>query len=121
PGARFSLENRIPVGKGFGSSAACIVAGLAAAAFAAEDKNPTERILRLAVRLENHADNVVAATLGGLTTAFCSGDEVRALHVANHLSLGVGLFVPEERLQTRRARAALPHSVPHSDAVFNVG
>jgi homoserine kinase len=32
PGARFTLESHIPIGKGFGSSASCIVAGLAAAA-----------------------------------------------------------------------------------------
>src|SRR5438309_24787 len=30
PGAHFHLESRIPVGKGFGSSAASIVAGLSA-------------------------------------------------------------------------------------------
>jgi homoserine kinase len=121
PGARFSLESRIPVGKGFGSSAASIVTGLAAAAFAAGIRDPQDQILRLAVQIEGHPDNVVAATLGGVTTAFCDGPEVHALTIVNHLTIGVGLFVPEERLQTRRARAAIPRSIPHADAVYNVG
>jgi homoserine kinase len=121
PGARFKLESRIPVGKGFGSSAAAIVAGLAAAAKAAEVKQPRERILRLASQMEGHADNAVAATLGGMTTAFCDGDEVHALHVANHLSLGVALFVPDDELPTVEARQALPDTVPYRDAVFDLG
>jgi homoserine kinase len=121
PGARFSLESRIPVGKGFGSSGASIVAGLAAAAFASETKDATDQILRLAVRIEGHPDNVVAATLGGVTAAFCDGPEVRALNIVNHLTIGVGLFVPEERLQTQKARAAIPTSIAHADAVYNVG
>jgi homoserine kinase len=121
PGVRFRLESRIPVGKGFGSSAAAIVAGLAAAAKAAEVKEPRERILQLASRMEGHADNAVAATIGGMTTAFCDGDTVHALHVANHLSLGVALFVPDGELPTVEARQALPDSVPYQDAVFDLG
>ncbi|HLJ65744.1 MAG TPA: homoserine kinase [Chloroflexota bacterium] len=121
PGARFSLESRIPVGKGFGSSAASLVAGLATAAFACGDNQPRDRMLRLAAALEGHADNVAAATLGGVTTAFCDGEEVHALHLANHLSLGVSLFVPRDTLPTEQARAALPRRVPLADAVFDIG
>jgi homoserine kinase len=121
PGARFTLRSRIPIGKGFGSSAASLVAGLATAAFVSETKEPPERMLRLATRLEGHADNVAPAIMGGVTVAFCEGDAVYALHVANHLSLGVALFVPEETLPTAEARSALPHQVPLADAVYDLG
>ena len=120
PGARFQLESRIPIGKGFGTSAACIVAGLTAAAYAADERTPRESILQLAARLDGHADNAVAAVLGGITVAFCDEAGVHALNVANHLTLGVGVFVPDEPLPTVRARAALPDAVPMKDAVFNV-
>lgn len=120
PGARFALESRIPVGKGFGSSAALIVAGLAAAAAAAAVKNPQADILRLAARLEGHPDNTTAATLGGVTTAFESGEELHALYVANHLALGIALYVPQDPLPTAEARAALPAMVPLADAVFDL-
>jgi homoserine kinase len=121
PGARFTLHSRIPVGRGLGSSAASLVAGLAAAAWASDTKEPRERMLRLATGIEGHADNVAAAIMGGVTVAFCDGDSVRALHVANHLSLGVALFVPQESLPTVEARSALPLTVPLADAAYDLG
>jgi homoserine kinase len=120
PGASFTLESRIPVGKGLGSSAAAIVAGLAAAAHAAGEKDPEARIVRLAARLEGHPDNSTAATLGGVTVAFCDGEQVRALNVVNHISLGIALFVPDDPLRTVEARAVLPTAVAVSDAIYNL-
>jgi homoserine kinase len=137
PGARFTVERRIPISKGLGSSAANIVAGLAAAAWAERDvkgeakaapgaaatraKAAEERILRLAAILEGHADNTSAAVLGGMTAAFLEGETVRVLHVANHLALGVALYIPDAPLLTRDARAALPEKVSMEDAIFNLG
>lgn len=120
PGARFTLESRIPVGKGLGSSAACVVGGLIAGAVASGAKEYQERVIRLSTAMEGHPDNCVAATIGGMTTAFCDGDQVHVLHVANHLSLGVAVFVPCEPLLTSDARAILPEKVPFADAVFDV-
>jgi homoserine kinase len=121
PGARFHLESHIPIGKGFGSSAAAIVGGLAAGALATKDKHPREKMIRLSCRLEGHADNAVAAILGGATVAFMRHGDVHALQVATHLDLGVGFFVPDDPLPTAEARAALPEQVPMKDAVSNVG
>jgi homoserine kinase len=120
PGARFTLDRRIPIGRGLGSSAAAIVAGLAAAAFTAGDNDPRDRIVRLAGKMEGHPDNAAAAALGGLTTAFCDGDDIHALHVVNHVTVDVALFVPDEPLPTAEARAILPANVPIGDAVFNL-
>lgn len=120
PGARFTLESRIPVGKGFGSSAAAVVAGLAAAAHAAGEKDQEDRIVRLAAKLEGHPDNSTAAALGGITIAFSEGDHVHALHVVNHVSLGIALFVPDAPLPTVEARAVLPGEIPMRDAIYNL-
>jgi homoserine kinase len=123
PAATFHLESHIPVGKGFGSSAASIVAGLVAAATAAGSQldaaEVRDRLLRLAATLEGHADNTTAALLGGVTLALREGDGVRALTVVNHLTIGVVLFVPNDTLQTSDARRSLPAQVPHADAAFN--
>jgi homoserine kinase len=121
PGVRFSVETRIPIGRGLGASAAAIVAGLSAAAFAGNAKLPRDRILRCASLMEGHADNAVAAVLGGLTVAFIDGEEVHALNVVNHVSLGVALFIPDAPLLTAEARACLPAEVPVADAVANIG
>ena len=121
PGARFAVESRIPIARGLGSSAAAIVAGLAAAAFAAGEKSPRERMLRLACCLEGHPDNAAAAVMGGMTVGFMDGPSAHALHVANHLTLGIALFIPREPLLTSDARGMLPSRVSLSNAVFNLG
>jgi homoserine kinase len=121
PGARFSVESDIPVGRGFGSSAVCIVAGLAAAAVATETKDARSRILDWATVLEGHPDNIAPAVLGGLTVAFRTGEHVRALHVANHLAFSVVFFVPDDELKTEEARSLIPTNVPFADAVFDLG
>lgn len=121
PGVRFSLESRIPAARGLGSSAASIVGGLVAAACAHDEKHGRSRLLDLATEMEGHPDNAVAAIMGGMTVAFREGREVRALHVANHLEMGIALFIPSEGLRTREARACLPEDVPLRDAVYDIG
>lgn len=120
PGMRFHLDSRIPVGKGFGSSAAAIVAGLAAAAHAAGEKHPRERLLSLSSAMEGHPDNAVAAVLGGVTVAFMDDEGTHALHVVTHLGLSVVLYLPDDPLLTVEARGVLPTEVPLRDAVFNI-
>lgn len=122
PGLALSCTNVVPHGRGLGSSAAAIVAGVVAARALVPDGG--ERLdqaaaLRLAAGLEGHPDNVAAALLGGLTIAWDDGDAARAarLEVAGH----VVVFVPEAELSTRLARGLLPASVPHADAARNAG
>lgn len=121
PGARLSLSSEIPVAKGLGSSAACIVAGLAAAAVVSDSKHARARLLRYGTDLEGHPDNVAAAVMGGLTVAFRQDDEVKALPVANHLAMGIALFLPDDHLLTEKARELIPRQVPLEDAIFDLG
>ena len=65
--------NRIPHGRGLGSSAAAIVSGLVAARWltvGGDDRLDDDELLDVAASLEGHADNVAAALLGGLTVAW---------------------------------------------------
>lgn len=95
PGARFEVERRILAGKGLGDGTAPAVAGLAAAAHASETKEAREIILRTAANIGGDVARTAAAVMGGLTAAFRDGDEVRALHVANHLAFDIALFMPD--------------------------
>lgn len=77
PGLVVRCRNAIPQGFGLGSSAAAIVAGLAAARALAGEAGarlPDLELLRLATQIEGHADNVAACQAGGLTIAW-TGDE----------------------------------------------
>ena len=107
--------NRIPLERGLGSSAAACVAGIMLAdRVLALDFEPDD-ILDLAIELEGHPDNAAAAIVGGFTLAF--GDGVLRLDAAAELR-PVAL-IPDLRLSTVQARAALPQTVSLADAVFN--
>jgi len=119
-GLSIQCENHIPLGAGLGSSATAIISGLMGANRLLGNPVSTEEILRLAVAIEGHPDNVASALLGGLTLVITVGEGViaRSLPVA---PLVVALAVPAIHLPTSTSRAALPREVPLSDAVFNIG
>src|SRR5256885_5603528 len=69
PGLGLRCLNRIPHGRGLGSSAAAIVAGILAARAlvpAGPGLLPDEDLLGLATEMEGHPDNVAACLSGGL-------------------------------------------------------
>jgi homoserine kinase len=125
-GLRLRCVNRIPHGRGLGSSSAAIVAGLTAA----RALHPYGRLLddaaalALAAGIEGHPDNVAPCLAGGLTIAWTRDDGPRLvrLDLANpELGREVVVFVPDRRLATERARGLLPRVVPHADAAANAG
>jgi len=78
-GIELVCANRIPHGRGLGSSAAAVVAGvlIGRALVVGGDTNlPDDEVLALAAELEGHPDNVAACLLGGLTVAW-TGDDGR--------------------------------------------
>lgn len=113
-------ENRIPHGRGLGSSSAAIIAGLAGAR-AMGAYMDDEELLALATRLEGHPDNVAPALLGGLTVAWMDQGQGRALSLQPALGLIATVAIPEQRLPTTAARSLLPAEVPFQDAVHAAG
>lgn len=72
PGLRLRCRNAIPHGRGLGSSASAVVAGLVAARGLLADPAPLDdgALLRLATAFEGHPDNAAAALLGGFTVSW---------------------------------------------------
>ena len=126
PGLALRCVNRIPHGRGLGSSAAAIVAGLVAArALAAAPAGP-EDVLPLASVLEGHPDNVAPCLFGGLTIAWVTDDALglpraRAIRLDPRPEVVPVAFVAPEPVSTKVARALLPAAVPHADAARNAG
>jgi homoserine kinase len=112
-GVTFRIRSEIPVSAGLGSSAAAIVAGLAAADHMFELDAP---LFDLAVSIEGHPDNVGAALYGGFVVCTDDGPPVRFDPVPG---LEGVLAIPPDPVSTADARAALPDSVPLADAVHN--
>lgn len=121
PPLRVRMDNRVPLTRGLGSSAATIVASLAAANELSGAGFSKDRLFDLAVDIEGHADNVAAAIYGGLTIAYRQdgGFQVRRLDPA--AGIGVIVMVPDVPLSTAKARGVLPGKVSREDAVFNIG
>jgi homoserine kinase len=118
-GLRLRCTNAIPHGRGLGSSAAAIVAGVLAARELAGVGRDDEAALATAARLEGHPDNVAPCLLGGLTISWTSGDRVRAVRTDVHPDIEPVVCVPDETLSTDAARGLLPGVVPHADAADN--
>ncbi|CAN5756673.1 homoserine kinase [soil metagenome] len=124
PGLRLRCRNRVPHGRGLGSSAAAIVAGVVAARALVENSEPgagagldADAALLLAAELEGHPDNVAAALLGGCTLAWTEQAGARAIRLDPVVSAVV--LVPARPLSTELARGLLPAQVPHRAAVAN--
>jgi homoserine kinase len=122
-GLHLVCRNEIPHGRGLGSSAAAVVAGLAAgrALTGAHERLDDATLLRAATDFEGHPDNAAAALLGGLTIAWGARQDPHATRLDPHPDLAVVLLVPTDRLATHQARSVLPASVSHEDAAANSG
>ena len=121
-GLEIVCANRIPHSRGLGSSAAAIVAGIAAARgllVGGTERMDDDAMLTLATSLEGHPDNIAACIRGGLTIAWTSVDGPHAVNVDVHPSVAPVAFVPGSSSSTKAARKLLPDSVPHADAARN--
>lgn len=108
------MRNRVPFARGLGSSAATICAGVIAAR--AQLGQQLDGALATAAQLEGHPDNVAAALAGGMTLAWTTPRGPRHLRLPD-CPVEFVAVIPTHRLSTDQARAALPPTVPHREAV----
>jgi homoserine kinase len=122
PGLGLRCVNRIPHGRGLGSSAAAVVAGLLAAqALSDSGKLADAALLPLACELEGHPDNVAACLGGGLTIAWTEPDGPHMIRLEPLASLTPVVCVAPAPVRTDVARGLLPGLIPHRDAAANAG
>jgi homoserine kinase len=119
-GLSFKIRSEIPLARGLGSSAAAIVAGLAAADHLYELALGPAELLARAAELEGHPDNVAAAIHGGFVICGDDGEGPNAARFDPPEGLEAVAVIPAEEISTEAARAAMPDQVPLADAVSNV-
>ncbi|MGE5644335.1 MAG: homoserine kinase [Acidobacteriota bacterium] len=121
PPIEIEIQNDIPLGKGLGSSAAALTAGVVIADELLNLGWRPLRILNEAARIEGHPDNVAACVLGSIVaSAIDSGGSARAVRIELPPKFGIAVVVPDFDLPTTKARAVLPACYSREDAVFNV-
>jgi homoserine kinase len=135
-GLEVVCANHIPHGRGLGSSAAAIVAGIVGArelVLGGAERLPDDAMLRLAAELEGHPDNVAACLAGGFTMAWQESGTApekagttggsalltRSLHLDVNKSIAAVVFVPETKSSTAKSRKLLPDTIPHEAAAAN--
>ena len=120
-GLRIRIRNDIPLTRGFGSSAAAIVAGIALGEWL-KCGTPPERqvVLEAATAAEGHPDNASAAVLGGLTVSAVIDGQVEATSLRLPYGIEIVVLIPDREIETKKAREILPLSIPRSEAVFNL-
>ncbi|GAA5960854.1 hypothetical protein JCM3765_000843 [Sporobolomyces pararoseus] len=67
---KVDIDNQVPFGRGLGSSAAAVVAGVLLGDALGDLNLPQERVKDYALMVERHPDNVTAALCGGFTGSF---------------------------------------------------
>jgi len=122
PSLRLDVQNEIPLGVGLGSSAAAIVAGILLANEFCGSKLSQADVLRLAVEIEGHPDNVAAALHGGFVVACSPQGAANVLFAKADVSAGLDFVavIPEVPLPTEKARAVLPAQYSRIDVVANL-
>ncbi|OCL27270.1 homoserine kinase [Orenia metallireducens] len=119
-GLKIKLNNRIPLARGLGSSAAAIVGGLVAANKLSGEKLLMDQLVDLATEIEGHPDNVAPALLGGVVISTVKGSKVVYKKLAVPAKLKTVVCIPDYQLSTVKAREVLPTEVAFKDAVFNL-
>ncbi|MCX4687752.1 homoserine kinase [Kitasatospora purpeofusca] len=123
-GLEVVCANRIPHGRGLGSSSAAICAGIVAAravTIGGPSALDDDALLALASELEGHPDNVAACLRGNFTVAWTEEDRARAIALEPSAEVVPVVFVPATEVLTETARGLLPRTVPLADAAANAG
>jgi homoserine kinase len=124
-GWRIEMDNRIPLSRGLGSSAAATVGGVvlgdALACAVGAPSVPSLHLLKIATMIESHPDNAAAALLGGFVVSAHLAGRVEAIRFDAPDGLRCVLYIPDRHLATDEMRRVLPGEVPLRDAVENLG
>lgn len=97
PPVQIEIQLGVPLARGLGSSATAIVGGLVGANQMAGEVLDREQVMKLAIALEGHPDNVVPALLGGVVLLLVEKETNRrgteSAERERKRRLGVGKFV----------------------------
>lgn len=121
PPLHLEVQNELPLGRGLGSSAAAIVAGIVLSSLICDHEFTPETTQRYAAEMEGHPDNVAAAYYGGWVVSCVKPDgDVLSVRRCWPSELKAIVVSPDVSLKTNEMRRALPVSVSLGNAVFNL-
>lgn len=117
----YRVEADIPIARGLGSSATCIVGGMLGANALLGEPFEKDEILKMASDFEGHPDNIAPALLGGCVISIGTDEKVLYRKMAGSRAISTIAAFPDFDLSTAEARAVLPKALGYPDAVANIG
>lgn len=120
PGVRIIQEDDIPMVRGLGSSAACIVGGLMAANELAGRPYTKEELAQMAAKLEGHPDNSNPAIFGSMVVGALEENSMNYVRLPLPEDLLFAIMVPDFPVSTEKSRGVLPDAYSRADVVYNV-
>lgn len=117
---KFLFHNQIPISRGLGSSSAVIIGAIFGAYCMMRKPIDKREILNLALKYENHPDNITPALFGGFNVAMLETQEVVSLQKPISSEIKAVVVVPYTTMSTRFSRRTLPKKYTAKDAVFNL-
>lgn len=121
PGIAIHIQCDIPLQRGLGSSAACIVAGAMGANALFQNRLNKYDLFAICTKLEGHPDNIAPALFGQLSVSFMTDDKPNMIRYGVHPDLKFLALIPEQGISTHDARAILPTSLSYETAVNQMG
>lgn len=123
PPVEIEIKLGVPLARGLGSSATAIVGGLVAGNQLAGAPLSQIELMKLAIAIEGHPDNVVPALLGGCRLAASSLDVGQGWEICDipwHIEIVPVMGIPDFQLSTQAARNVLPTHLSRAEAIFNI-
>ncbi|MSQ28142.1 MAG: homoserine kinase [Dehalococcoidia bacterium] len=117
-GLTVTCRRQIPLGRGLGSSAAAIVAGVLGANELAGRPLDQEALGRLAAAIEGHPDNSSPCLFGGFQVCAMAGAQLWHIGLPIPPELTAALFIPDFPMPTHETRKLLPETLSRADVVF---
>lgn len=117
---KIDVDSNIPISRGLGSSASCIVAGVLAANKILNFSLSDGEVLNFANVIEGHPDNVSAALNGGITVSATERGKVLTNKIIPADLFKLVALIPDFELSTKESRSVIPREISLDEAVFNI-
>lgn len=121
PGLHIDVVTNIPYTRGLGSSAACIVAGVAGANALFQNRMNKYEMFSLCTKLEGHPDNIAPAIFGALCVSFMEEDKPNMIKFGIKKNMIFCTMIPDYEVNTKEARMVLPTTMSYQDAIYQMG
>ncbi|MCT4633905.1 MAG: homoserine kinase [Firmicutes bacterium] len=115
-----TVNNDVPISRGLGSSATCIVGVLWGINELYDSPLTEKELLEIGIEIEGHPDNIVPCLYGGFKSSIMSKDKCLTIDHPICEELQFISLIPNFTLSTKDSRDALPGKLEYKDAVHNI-